>query len=274
MNALVYDDPGNLIETTKLAEWIYDLPIKSLAIWVAVIFVGYCWIGAILVRPFIRLRASGNVIVGHILSSFGVFYGLLLGLVAVAAYEDYSRVEVNIAEEVASLETLYVAVSTFPEPHGQNLHLLLRDYTHYVIHSGWPQFKAGKIPEGEDAIIEEFHDHLLEFEPQSAKEEIIFAEALSQFSLFLERQRVRVQSVNTGIPDVMWYVVLVGALLNIGLLWLFDVKFLTLMFLGGVLSFFLGAMILLIAVLDNPFRGAVSISPQAFEQLYQNKMRD
>ena len=30
-------------------------------------------------------------------------------------------------------------------------------------------------------------------------------------------------------------------------------------------SFFLGAVILLIALTDNPFRGEVSISPEAFE---------
>jgi hypothetical protein len=31
---------------------------------------------------------------------------------------------------------------------------------------------------------------------------------------------------------------------------------------------------LLIAVMDNPFRGSVSISPDSFEQLYWKRMRD
>jgi hypothetical protein len=108
-----------------VADWIYDLPVKTLAIWMAVIFVGYCWVGGILfrpfLRPFVRSRYSGNEIVGYVLSSFGIFYGLLLGLIAVAAYQNFSRVGDNVAMEVASLETLYEDVSTFPEPHGQNL---------------------------------------------------------------------------------------------------------------------------------------------------------
>lgn len=115
---------------------------------------------------------------------------------------------------------------------------------------------------------------MLAFEPKSRTEELIFAEALRQFNVFMEHQRVREQSIKAGIPAVMWYVVIVGAILNIGLLWLFDMRFVTLMFLGGVLSFFLGAMILLIAMMDNPFRGAVSISVEPFEQLYWGKMRD
>lgn len=261
-----------------MADWVYDLPIETLAIWVAVIFVGYCWVGGMLLRPimrpFVRSRSSGNDIVGHVLSSFGVFYGLLLGLIAVAAYQNFSRVEANIAKEVASLETLYVDVSIFPEPHGQNLRWLLRDYCRYVIKYGWPEYRQGRIPQGGAIRIKAFHERMLAFQPGSKTEELVFAEALRQFNVFLEQQRVREQSVKTGIPAIMWYVVIVGAVLNIGLLWLFDMRFMTLIFLGGVLSFFLGAMILLIAVMDNPFRGAVAISPEPFEQLYWTKMRD
>ena len=261
-----------------MADWIYSLPIETLAIWVAVIFVGYCWIGGLLMRPllrpFVRARHSGNDIIGHVLSSFGVFYGLLLGLIAVAAYQNFSRVEANVVKEVSSLETLYEDVSTFPEPHGQNLRWLLRDYCRYVIKYGWPEYRKGRIPEGGSIRIKAFQERMLAFEPSTKTEELIFAETLRQFNEFLVHQRVREQSVNTGIPAIMWYVVIVGAILNIGLLWLFDMRFMTLLFLGGVLSFFLGAMILLIAVMDNPFRGAVSISPEPFEQLYWSKMRD
>jgi hypothetical protein len=72
----------------------------------------------------------------------------------------------------------------------------------------------------------------------------------------------------------MWYVVVVGAIINIALVWLFEMKLVTHLFLGGLLSFFLGAVILLIAVMDNPFRGEVSISPAAFEEVYRATMME
>jgi hypothetical protein len=40
------------------------------------------------------------------------------------------------------------------------------------------------------------------------------------------------------------------------------------LFLGGLLAAYLGAMIFLIAAMDNPFRGEVSITPTAFESLF------
>jgi hypothetical protein len=72
----------------------------------------------------------------------------------------------------------------------------------------------------------------------------------------------------------MWYVVLIGAVINIAMVWLFDMKLITHLFLGGLLSFFLGTMIFLIAAMDNPFRGEVSISPAAFEAVYKIMMEE
>ncbi len=80
---------------------IYDLPLGQLITVTAVIFVGFSWIGCIFVRPFLRLfvrsRGGSNDVVGHVLSCFGVFYGLLLGLIAVASYQNMSDVENNVA---------------------------------------------------------------------------------------------------------------------------------------------------------------------------------
>jgi hypothetical protein len=85
---------------------------------------------------------------------------------------------------------------------------------------------------------------------------------------------VRQHSVLTGIPPIMWYVVIIGAVINIGLLWLLDMDFISHMILGGLVSFFLGTVILLIVAMDNPFRGEVSVSPEPFEELYWTRMRD
>ncbi len=257
---------------------IYDLPLGPLITVTAVIFVGYCWLGCIFLRPFLRLfvrsRRGSNEVVGHVLSCFGVFYGLLLGLIAVASYQNMTDVENNIAREVAALDALNQDVSTYPAPHGQNLRWLLRDYCRYVYKYAWNDYSRGEIPSGEQTRISAFHERLLAFEPQTETQKIVHAETIRQFNVFLESHRVRENSITTGIPAVMWYVVFVGALLNIALIWLFDMKFVTQLFLGGILAFFLGTMIMLIGVMDRPFQGDVSVSSEPFKILYWAKMRD
>jgi hypothetical protein len=119
-----------------------------------------------------------------------------------------------------------------------------------------------------------FEEKLLEFEPQTRSEEILHAEALRQFNTFLENRRMRLFAVQAGIPAVMWYVLLVGAFVNMAMVWLFDMKLITHLLLGGLLASYLGTMIFLIAAMDNPFRGEVSVDPDAFESLYRQMVEE
>ncbi len=148
--------------------------------------------------------------------------------------------------------------------------LLLRDLCRY----SWPEYQKGLIPAGSEVRLKAFHERLLAFEPQTPGQQIVHAESLRQFNSFTEKHRISQQAVTTEIPAIMWYVVIVGAVLNIMLVWLFDIDFLSHLTLGGVLAFFLGTVILFIASMDNPFRGEVSIKPDAFETLYWDRMRD
>jgi hypothetical protein len=45
-------------------------------------------------------------------------------------------------------------------------------------------------------------------------------------------------------------------------------------FLGGLLSAFMGMMIFLIAALDNPFRGELSISAEPFQAILDQLMEE
>jgi hypothetical protein len=76
--------------------WIYDIPPLWTVALFAVVFVGVCWLGIFLFRPFFRARLSPdnrlNEILGDFLQYFGVIYGLLLGLLAVATYQNHTDV--------------------------------------------------------------------------------------------------------------------------------------------------------------------------------------
>lgn len=253
--------------------WIYDISTQSLAALSAGAFVAFSMVGCLLIRPVLRLfvpkRSETNDVVGYLLSCFCVFYGLLLGLLAVASYQNYSQVELNVTKEASSLAALYYDVSAYPEPHREELRQILREYCHYVVETAWPLQRKGIIPKGGVAKVIAFQSRLMQFQPQTKSEEIIHAETLHQFNVFVEYRRLRLYSVTTGIPAVMWYVVFVGAAINIAMVWLFDMKLITHLFLGGLLSFFLGTMIFLIAAMDNPFRGEVSVSAEAFQSVLE-----
>lgn len=257
----------------------YQLPIEMLAVVTAIGFVGAYWIGCILLRPvlriFVRSRGGENDIVGSVLSAFGVFYGLLLSLIAVAAYQNLSQVEAEAGNEASALLALYRDVSEFPAPHNEQLRPLLRDYCRLVIEDEWPEQRKSIVPLGANAKLAPIRKGLLDFEPQTKRGELLHSEAFKHFESLTEHGRHRRYAAKAGIPTVMWYVVIVGTIINFGLMWLFEMRFITQLFLGGLLAFFLGALILLIAVLDRPYRSVeFGVSPAAHQLVYEIMTRD
>ena len=258
--------------------WLYEVPQARVAALFIGAFVGFYWVGSIILRPilrqFVKRTAGCNDIVGYVLSCFCVFYGLLLGLIAVTAYQNVADAGANVTREAAALSALYEDVSRYPEPHSQNLRWLLRDYARYVIKYAWPLQKRGIIPEEGTIRADAFHDRLLEFQPETPAEEIIHAEALRQLNEFLECRQLRLFSVQSSLPRTMWWVMILGAVFNIALCWLFDMRFITQLILGGILAAYLGTMIHLIFDMNQPFRGDVAISAEPFERIYARMNED
>ena len=257
--------------------WLYDIPTLLMVALFAGVFVGVCWLGTIVSRSFVRSRfhkdRGMNEILGDFLQYFGVIYGLLLGLLAVATYQNHTDVEKAVAGEASSLAALYRDISAYPEPDRTDLKNAIREYTRSTIEDAWPLQRKGIDPWKVNRAAP-IHTRLGQFEPQTKGQEALHDAALRQFNEFFEDRRLRIYSVTAGIPVIMWYTVAVGALLNMVLIWLFDLRLGTHLLLGGLISFFTGTMISLIVLMDNPFRGEVGVSPQAFELIYQQMMTE
>jgi hypothetical protein len=264
-------------EDLRMLHWIYDIPAVAAVGIFAALFVAVCWVAIILSRPIVQARIHRqpglNELVGDFMQYFGVIYGLLLGLLAVATYQNYAEVEKTVGNEASSLAALYRDVSGYPEPKRSELETLLRDYTRYVIEEAWPLQRKGIIPAGAVKRAADFQASLVDFEPQTKSQEALHEAALKQFNTFYEYRRARLHSVTSGIPAVMWYAVAVGALINIFLLLLFDLRLGIHLLLGGILSFFLATLISLIVLMDHPFRGEMSVSPSAFQLVYDQLMK-
>lgn len=253
--------------------WIYDYPVAFIGALFVAVFVAVAWIGTVVVRKtlhsWVHREPRANEMVGFALSSFLVLYGLLLGLLAVAAYQNYATVSDIVDKEASSIAALDRDFAGYPQPTRNDLLASLREYTRYIIEEGWPLQRKGVVPKGGTERVTSIARLLYSFEPSKKGEEIIHTEALRQFNHMVETSRARLSSVNTGLPPVLWWVLAFGSLLSIALIWLLDMEIHVHLILGAILAGFLGIVIFLIAELDNPFRGEVSIGPDSIALVYQ-----
>ena len=254
--------------------WIYDQPTWAMAFSAA--FAAFGIAGLTVFRrtsyQWMHRNESTNEVVGFAMSSFALLYGLLLGLLAVAAYGSYTGTGDGVTKEAASLSALYRDISGLPEPKRSELQASLRAYTREVIDVSWPLQRVGVVPTGAGKIMKGFVGQLQAFRPADLGEQALFAEALSQVNTLLTLRATRLASVNSGIPDILWGVVLIGALVNIVLIWMINTERHVHIIITGTLSAFMGLVIFLIAAMDYPFRGEVSIDAAPFEQVYTTVM--
>ena len=215
-----------------------------------------------------RRQGEFNGILSSFLSIYGLFYGILMGLLAVASYQNKLNVEQSISNEGSTLFGMFRIVSTYPEPHRTKLQTAMRDYCQNVAEKEWPAMRQGKIPRGVNPMITSLQRDLASFQPQNETQKIFHQEVVRQYFKFLELRAQRLYSTTSQIPGIMWYVVLLGALLTIIMMWLFEMKLIVHFLLSGLLSFYIANVIGLVALLDRPLRGPFGIAPEVFELLY------
>jgi hypothetical protein len=118
-----------------------------------------------------------------------VMYGLLLGLLAVATYQNHTDVEKAVSSEASSSAALYRGVSAYPEPQRTELKTLLREYARYVIEEAWPLQRQGRVPPGAVKRVADFQESLVSFEPKTKAQEALHDAAMRQFNSFFEYRR-------------------------------------------------------------------------------------
>lgn len=253
--------------------WIYNYPSWVIAVLFCSVTVALTWAGIFIARltvhSWLHREKHTNDMVGFALSSYFVLFGLLLGLLSVATYQNYTDLGTLVDKEASSIGSLYRDFTAYPQPIRGQLQDRLREYARYTIVDGWPKMRHGIVPEGGTVRINELFNVLVSFEPTKKSEAMFHTEAVEEFNNLIVLRRDRLASVSTGLPAVLWWVVTFGALGNIILIWLQDMQIHVHMILGGVLASILGLVIFSIAALDNPFRGNVSVGPDAIVLIYE-----
>lgn len=246
--------------------WVYNLPNWLFAMLVTATFVVVATVGLLLSRGIV-LRVFGrhacNDVISYYLATVVVFYGITLGLISVATYQTYSDLNESVSLEAATVASIYRDVSDYPEPARTRLRAAVAEYTRVTIEDAWPKQKQGIVPGA--GATNDLQRALDAFEPSSARETIVHAEALRQFNHLVELEWHRLQNVSGGLPAMMWGVIILGAVATVAMSWALVLdNFRLHLFLNAALAALLGLLVFLIGAVDNPFRGQFSVGPDAF----------
>jgi hypothetical protein len=250
--------------------WIYDLPNWLLGALTTTVFVGGALAGLFASRGIVRRLVDGsgryNDIVSYFFAAVGVFYGLALGLIAVATWENFTSADNQVSKEAAALAAFYRDLDGYPATLRLRLEEDLRRYTRHIIEVEWPAHRKGLTLAEGAVLLDDVENVIMNFEPKSERERIAHAEVMESLDAVVQQRDLRMQAVPAGLPAALWAVVLIGAVLSIVPTYVFWVENVRLhAFLVACLAAFIALLIFLTATMDNPFRGEFSVSPDAYQ---------
>lgn len=233
----------------------------------------------LLLRPIVRRSAVEGAqwdrVLGYIVGTFGVFFGILLGLVAVSVYNDYTDAHAAALEETSRLSSLSRTAAGLPAPLGAELQAELTSYARTVIDSDWPQQENDRLPTASLAGVDRLQRTIDTFDPQTLKEQAQYAQLLSTFDSFVEARRARTDATTVELPGLFWLVIWAGAIINAVLIGCIEVKNLRQhLVMAGLLALFISLVMFVTADMDHPYAGSISVDPGDFVRLLQQWERN
>jgi hypothetical protein len=250
--------------------WLESLPTDGLAFVVVGGFVVFTLlIGWVLGKiTSSEVREAHNDLAGFILAVIGVVYAVLLAFVAIGVWERFDGAESRTYDEAGALGIVYRDAGSFPQ--GTQLRADLHRYTDLVINDEWEKMRVGKQSETADELLEKADRDVRALPVPSARLQDIHAEMLTQLSAALLGRDARLSEDATGISPLMWAVLAIGAAVTIAFTYLFGFRHPAMqMLMTGSLGFLISLVLFLTIALDYPFRGSISVSPEAFRTLQE-----
>jgi hypothetical protein len=221
-----------------------------------------------------EVRHAHNEVAGFISAVVGVIYAVVLAFVAIVVWEQFGEAEATVRHEANAVSDVFRGSLGYPEPLRRRIRDRALEYVRAVIDEEWKLQARGHVSPEARKIVEALQKDLLEFEPGTLREQVVHAEQLRHMNALLDQRRLRFAHGESGIQPVVWVVILLGgALVASYACFLGTENVRAHLAMTAVLGASIGLVILLIVALDYPFRGSVSIGPEAFERVRQDMER-
>lgn len=229
------------------------------------------WLAVRLVRRIWPHPAfkENNELVGFTYAVYGLIYGVFLAFIIVVAWQSYAETERLVMHEATILSELWRDSLAFPPAFRDNIHRDLIEYTQSVVDDEWPAMAARGQPHPlTQAVYERLWALTYHIQPETQNQGAYLSEFLARMNELGGARRLRILHSRVQVHNVLWLVLLIGAVPTVAYPLLFSNKhaLVQVMIMGSIMLIVtLGLLVTLF--LQHPFSGGAGIDPDAFREL-------
>lgn len=250
---------------------IYFIPAFPLLLILLVVVVGLSILGQFIVRRYIshEILKLHNDVAGFMFSTLGVIYAVLLAFVVIIVWENYESTSSHVTEETHCMEIMYRSSDAFPNPEKERLRSLLKDYAIDAVDKEWPAMAKGESsPEIEKIERNIWGVYLHDIKPRTDLQKAFYTESVKALGEVSKMRGERLLQARTGIPSLLWLVLIAGGLITLAFTFFFGTENLEAQtIMTALLAAIMALMFFTILSLDFPFTGSVTVSHEPFKQL-------
>lgn len=213
-----------------MLDFVYDILLKQFVIYFVFVVVVLVVIGMLIVKLIMWLLIGVgldlNEVINYGMVGFNLFYGLLLGLLIVLVYQNNECIFEVVLQEVIVLVVVYFDVNVYFELICFEIKVMICDYVLFMLYKDWFVYWQGFYFDGGVNCVNVICQKLVGFELVMLGQEVLYVQMLLVFQEFICVCQLCLNGVYIQILNVLWYVVLVGVVINIiliVLLWMWFV---------------------------------------------------
>jgi hypothetical protein len=201
---------------------------------------------------------------GFVYATLGVAYAVLLTFVVIAVWEQFRDAEQLTEQEATAVATLFHLADGFGADARRDVQETIVAYTRAVVDEEWTLLAAGQVSARAGSLVDHLWQHYTAMlAPERGQAE--YTESLEQMGTFSALRSQRLLHSRAMLPTVIWSVLLVGGIITVAYTYLFGVSSAAAqLVMTTALTVVLASGLFLIYALDNPYRGASGVSPEAF----------
>jgi len=250
-----------------ILDWIYNSPTWLWGTVVILALDAVACVGLMISHRLLRIevRRAHNELTGFIVAVISVTYAVLLAFIAIATWESFAQAEDIVDREADAVGSIYRDTLGLSPAIGKEIRTDIREYTDTVVKQEWPVQQTGEVPAQGWEPLRRIHSAIVRIQPATAGEAVLEAELLRTLNTLYSARSSRLSAVGGHIPEVIWWVIFMGGALTTGYTYFFGFHdFRMHLLTTTAVSTSLALVMMLIIALDWPFRGRVSVTPDAF----------
>jgi phosphate transport system substrate-binding protein len=250
-----------------VVDWIYNNPTWLWGSIFVVLFTSVACAGLAIFHRFVHveLRRAHNELAGFTIAIISVVYAVLLAFIAIATWEAFSVAEQVVDSEADYVSSIYRDTQGLPLKESAAIRGDLQEYFRVVVKDEWPAQRSGNVPNQGWEPLHRLHNVIVTTQPVNSGEAVIQGELLRALNNLYIARSSRLAAVQGHIPGVIWSIIFIGGLITTAFTYLFGFHdFRMHMVMTAAVAFSLALVVVLIIALDWPFRGDVSVSPNAY----------